>query len=228
MKGLIFTYLLTYGGAALSLYNPFVGLLVYVAFAILKPESLWFWMAGDMPSNSSRIVAIALLAGWLLRGTGNWRLGKAWKVVVALAGYTIWCVLSTMHAYNEEFGWGYVEELLKIVLPFLVGITTIDSPRKLRQLVWVIILSQGYVALELNLSYVLDRFNRVAEVGFGGMDNNSVGVAMNTGIGLAGFMALSASRWWMKGLAIAAAGSMAHVVLLSFSRGGMLGLVTTG
>src|SRR5262245_10549367 len=98
MKGLIFTYILTYGGAALSLYNPFIGLLVYVAFSILKPESLWFWIARDMPSNSSRIVAVALLVGWLAKGTGSWRLGAAWKVVVALGAYTIWCILSTMQS----------------------------------------------------------------------------------------------------------------------------------
>ena len=67
MKGLIFTYLLTYGGAAASLFNPFIGLLVYVAFAILRPESLWHWSVPE--GNYSRIVAIALLIGWARRGS---------------------------------------------------------------------------------------------------------------------------------------------------------------
>ena len=40
MKGLIFTYLLTYGGAAVSLFRPFTGLLIYVCFAIIKPDAL--------------------------------------------------------------------------------------------------------------------------------------------------------------------------------------------
>ena len=42
MKGLIFTYAMTYGGALASLFDPFVGLLIYVCFAIVKPESMWF------------------------------------------------------------------------------------------------------------------------------------------------------------------------------------------
>jgi len=42
MKGLIFTYCLTYGGALVSFLDPFTGLLVYICFAILKPDYLWF------------------------------------------------------------------------------------------------------------------------------------------------------------------------------------------
>ena len=33
-KGLIFTYVVTYGGALVSLYKPYVGLLIYVCFAL--------------------------------------------------------------------------------------------------------------------------------------------------------------------------------------------------
>ena len=43
MKGLLFTYLLTYGGAVVSLFRPFHGLLIYICFAIIKPEALWYW-----------------------------------------------------------------------------------------------------------------------------------------------------------------------------------------
>ena len=69
MKGLIFTYVLTYGGALLAVFNPYVGLLIYVCFAIIKPEAMWHW---NVPiGNYSRIVAIGLLLGWLLNGMGN-------------------------------------------------------------------------------------------------------------------------------------------------------------
>ena len=41
------------------------------------------------------------------------------------------------------------EETAKIVLPFVVGITIIDSFDKLKALAWVIMLSQGYVAYRI-------------------------------------------------------------------------------
>jgi probable O-glycosylation ligase (exosortase A-associated) len=224
MKGLVFTYLLTYGGGLVAVFHPFVGLLIYICFAILRPESLWHWAVP--PGNYSRIVAIALLAGWALKGFGKWQLGRATGVLLALLAYAAWSVVSALQAGDQTLAWGYVEELAKIVLPFLVGMTTIDSISKLKQLAWVIVLSQGYVAYEMNLAY-LGGFNLIAETGFGGMDNNCVAITLVTCIGLAFFLGLSAERWWQKGVALLCALFMVHGVFLSFSRGGMLALIIT-
>jgi O-antigen ligase len=148
-------------------------------------------------------------------------------VVFALLGFWSWGMVSAAAAPNQMVAWVFVEELTKIMLPFLVGITTINSVRQLKQLAWVILLSQGYVAYELNMSY-LGGFNRVVEIGFGGMDNNCVAIAMNSCIGLAFFLGVYAERWWQKAVALGMALLMAHVILFSFSRGGMLGLIITG
>src|SRR5438552_14025074 len=69
--GLALTYLLTFGGAVVGLFNPFLGLLIYIGFAILKPESLWYWSVPE--ANYSRIVASSLLVGWLMQQFGRWR-----------------------------------------------------------------------------------------------------------------------------------------------------------
>src|SRR5262245_64403942 len=87
MKGLVFTYVLTYGGALLSFFDPYIGLLVYVCFSIIRPEFMWHWAVPE--GNYSRIVAIALLLGWILRGMGNWQFGKARAIVVALAAFWV-------------------------------------------------------------------------------------------------------------------------------------------
>ena len=63
MKGLIFTYAMTYGGALVALFNPFYGLLVYVCFAIIRPDYMWYWSIPQ--GNYSRTVALGLLAGWV-------------------------------------------------------------------------------------------------------------------------------------------------------------------
>jgi probable O-glycosylation ligase (exosortase A-associated) len=224
-KGLIFTYALTYGGAVISLFRPFYGLLIYISFSILRPESLWHWSVPK--GNYSRIVAISLLLGWALKSFGDWQLKRGWGVVLALLGFWGWSVVSAAAAPVPEVAWHFVEEMAKIVLPFLVGITTITSIAQLKQLTWVILLSQGYVALELNLAY-LSGFNMVQEIGFGGMDNNCVGIAMNACIGLAFFLGLSTPRWYLKGVALLSALLMAHVILFTFSRGGMFGLIVNG
>jgi O-antigen ligase len=87
------------------------------------------------------------------------------------------------------------------------------------------VLAQGYVSLELNRAYYFDGFNQVQMLGFGGMDNNSMGVGLVSTIGPALALAVSAKKWWSKAIAFAATGFILHATLLTFSRGAMLGLV---
>ncbi|MBN2021541.1 MAG: O-antigen ligase family protein [Pirellulales bacterium] len=225
MKGLIFTYVMTYGGAVVALVNPFIGLLIYISFAIIKPESLWHWAVPR--GNYSRILAIAFLIGWALQGFGNWNFGRARPVVWALLGYWGWMVLSAAAAPEQTLAWAFVESQSKILLPVLVGMTLVDSVAKLKQIAWAIMLSQGLVALEMNLAYLAGR-NRVVETGFGGMDNNCVSIAMVTGCGLAFFLGLGQTVWWKRWGSFAAAGLMAHIPMISMSRGGMLALCVLG
>ena len=226
MYGLIFTYSLAYGGAFVSLFRPFLGLLIYISFAILKPDALWPWAVPR--GNYSLIVAIGMLVGWVLHGFGSRQLGKSRAIIIAFTGFMIWSVCSAVQAPDQERAWEFVDGMFKIFLPLLVGITEIDSVRKLKQLAWVIALSQGYLAYEINLSYFAGN-NVVHEYGFAGQtDNNGVALAMHTCVPLAFILGLQCRAWWAKALAFGVATLMAHVVLLSFSREGMLGLLAAG
>jgi len=227
MKGLLFTYALTYGGVFASLLDPFHGLLIYIAFAILRPEALWPW---SVPSggNYSRIVAFGLLGGWCLSGFGKWQFGRAGIIVTAFVCYVAWAALGANFAVaNSGAAWLQVEEYGKILLPFLVGITTIRSLRQLKQLAWVIVLCHGYLAYEFNREYYTDWYFNPREWTFASMDNNGIAITMVTALGLAGFMGVYAPRWWQKLLLLGSAGFMVHVVLFSMSRGGMVALIVT-
>jgi putative inorganic carbon (HCO3(-)) transporter len=225
MKGLLFTYLMTYGGSVVALFNPYVGVLIYVCFAILKPEALWAWSVSE--GYYSKIIAISLLVGWILHGLGNWGLGRARAVVLSLIAYWLWSAVSASQAMDQSVAWNFVVETAKIVIPFVVGITTIDSTLKLKQLAWVIVLSQGFVAFEMNLSYY-EGFNRVREIGFAGMEEGSISIGMVTCAGLALFLGLDAKPLWQKGLGLGLTLLLSHVPMLSMSRGGMLGLLVMG
>jgi putative inorganic carbon (hco3(-)) transporter len=225
MKGLLFTYALTFGGSAVALFNPFIGLLIYIAFAILKPEALWSWSVE--PGNYSRIIALALLVGWALHGFGDWNFGRSRAVVYSLLGFMLWMVASAMFAGDQATAWTDVEAKFKIVLPCMVGFTVIKSIAQLKQLAWVIMACQAFIAYEANMAY-LQGNNWIHEYGFGGMDNNCVAIAMVCGAGLAFFLGLAEQVWWRRWAAFVGAGLMAHTIMLAESRGGMLGLLVTG
>jgi len=225
MLGLIFTYGLTYGGALVALFNPFVGFLIFVAFSSIWPTGMWHWSVPQ--GNYSEVVAIAMLIGWVFQGFGQWNFGRARVIVWSLVGFWLWSIVSSMGALDQDLGWEFVVDKGKIVLPFLVAMTLIDSREKLKQLAWVLVLSLGFVAFQLNLSY-FEGFNKVYHLGFGGMDNNGVACTMAAGVGIAFFLGVSEGRWWLRGVAWLASLLMAHTVLLAFSRGGMLALVVVG
>jgi probable O-glycosylation ligase (exosortase A-associated) len=222
MLGLVFTYVMTYGGAIASIINPLIGVLVYISFAILRPEELWRWSVP--PGNYSLIIGIALLAGWVLKGFGRWDLGRGKTIIQILFLYYGWIILSAVQAPSQAIAWEFVEHYAKIILPILVGITTITTVRQLKVLAWIILLSQAFPAYELNMSYFAG-YNRLAEEGAGGVDNNGYAISLNSCIGLGCFLTWHSERWWQKAVAATCAAFMVHAVLLSFSRGGMIGLI---
>jgi probable O-glycosylation ligase (exosortase A-associated) len=225
MLGLIFTYLLTYGGALAALGYPFIGVLAYACLGILKPDYVWFW-AVPM-SNYSEVVALALLASWTFRGFGSWKFGAATPVVVFLLCYLSWMGLTAFFARYSWIAWMDTDIIAKIILIYIVGLTLIDGQEKLKQLSWTIVLTQAYTAFELNISYFRG-YNKLWEEGFAYMDNNTYAISLVTCIPLAFFLGLSSKSWPVRLTAFAAAGLMTHAVFFSFSRGGILGLVVAG
>lgn len=226
MMGQIFVYGLTFGGAGVALVRPYYGLLIYILFAVLRPDHLWHWVS--LPSNSSRIVALATLIGWALTGFGSLRFGRAKACALLFVGFWLWALASTLLvAQNQERAFWYLETIAKILLPFLVGTTIITRMRQVRVLAWTIVGGLSYVAFELNLQYY-GGYNRLRDIGFGSMDNNSFAIALDCVIGLALMLGLTSRYLWQKGIALLAAVIMMNAVFFSDSRGGMLGLMFTG
>ena len=220
MKALLITYLLTYGGAFTSIFKPYYGFLIYVCFSIVKPAAMWPW---SVPAaNYSRIIGIALLAGWVLRGCGNWNFGRAKIPLLLLSSFVIWMGLSTYFSPPPIRGWGEVQNYTKILLPFLAGLTLINHREDLRKLAWVIALSTGYVAYEYNMHY----FSGGNFDYFRALDGNSLSIMLLAGCGMAFFSGLLLQRGWRRWLLLLFSALIAHVPMASMSRGGMLGLVT--
>ncbi|MCA9132222.1 MAG: O-antigen ligase family protein [Planctomycetales bacterium] len=233
--GALFVYGLTYGGALLALIRPFYGLLAYICLAVLRPDYLWAW---SLPANEnfSRTVGIALIIGWLLqhlvRWSQNhenpWDLGPAKSIVLLLAGYWLWMLVSALFADNQDVAWSYVSLHSKILLPVLAGMTLVTTAQQVRQLAWTLVACLGYLAYEAHGMYYGGRLIEFRDLGMLGMDNNSICIAMATGVGLAIFLGLSEPHLWQQLTAFLLATLMLHVPMFGLSRGGMLGAAVVG
>jgi len=222
VKGLIFTWLLTALGVSTSCINPYNGFLVYVALAILRPDSLWSSHIAE--GRFSFYVAAAMLLNWLVRCCGNWNLGPSRRITLLFVGYWLWSVFLSFRAESPPHAWYFVEQQAKILLPFLVGITTVRTATDLRRLAWVIVVCQGYVAFELNRWY-FSGFNYLWEIGFAGLDNNSMAIGLVTALGVAFFLFFYETSYMRRFMIAACAAFIGHAILFSFSRGAMLATV---
>jgi O-antigen ligase len=224
MSGLLLSYLVVMLGAVVSLRKPVIGLYTYVGLSLLRPEALWGW-AGDM-NGMSDLVGYPLLVGWAFQGFGSWSFGRARSIVTCLILYTILSLASTAQAINPEIAFGSVIEFSKTLLPFLVGVTMIKTEKEARTLLWIIVASQMYVCYEMNQAYLMQNYNRAFVEGFGGMDNNSFGISLVTTIGASLGLFLSAKTKKAKLVGAVATLLIMHTILLTFSRGSFVGLLS--
>jgi O-antigen ligase len=198
---------------------------VYWILDIVRPQFMFGWAGAQ--GAFSQIVALATIAGWAVKGFGTWRFGRGRPIVVLMIGYFVWSGLSALAASNGSVALGFMTEQSKRVLMFIIAVTLVDSPSRVKTLIWVVAGSAGYLAFEMNLRY-FGGFNEIQLLGYGGMDNNSMALAMVTCLAPAVFVGLYAKPLWQKALAFGAAAFIGHAILLTFSRGGMLGLLVSG
>lgn len=225
MKGLLFTYLVTAFGVVGGLANPVIGLFTYVLFATLRPQFVWGF-AGDF-GGISQYVAIAMFIGWARTNFGQYGLRRVMYITAPLAVFGLWVFVSAQTATNTTVANAWAIEFLKILAPFLVGVTTLNTTKQARLLLWVLVASHAYVSLNFNQGYFLTGFNEVGELGFGGADNNSYAVSLVTALGPAIGLALSARSALEKAVAGLSIVLILHTILLTYSRGGMTGLIVS-
>jgi len=223
--GWLFTNLLAVSAVGYGWMNPFYGLMAFYAFSILRPTQLWFWYSWPV-SRYSFYIAISVLTGWGMKSFGNWsglrgaKLPVAGMLIYLFSGLFTWQVT----AIYPPRAWQYLYPQITIGVMMLVTVSTVRSEKQIQIFASVILATLGYLAWAFNSQYFFDGWNRVYWNGFGGIDNNGVGMIMVVGIAPAFFIAVLHKRIWVKGLCFAAAFLQMHVIMFSFSRGAQLGL----
>ncbi len=223
--GLIFTYGVCALGVLAGWYNPFIGLLAYYIIAVLRPKDLWFWSMATDDTRFAMYIAVSTIVGWAISGLGKASgLRRAW---VPMGGLLLFglsgLILTYTVAASRERAMHWFDPVMKTIFMAVVTLTLVRDPARIKTLAWVVFLALAYLAVVFNEQY-LSGWNRILTHGFGGVDNNGVALIMVIGVPLGFFLAVVDPRWWVKALCVVSMGALIHVVLFSFSRGGMLGL----
>ena len=226
--GWLFTNTLFLTGVVGGVLSPFVGLMAFYTFSILRPTFLWFWV--DYPTRRySFYLGLTLLTGWVLSGFGDWgRLhgfwfkASLWGLILYLAAGAF---AAAVFAVSPSWAWETWILQFKILLIIILTVSIVREDKQIRIFGWIVTVILGYLSWVFNSQYYFERWNRILLYGFGSVDNNGAAMIMVLGVPLTLYMAMYDRRLWVKLLCLGAALSLMHVVYISFSRGAMLGLV---
>ncbi|MDO4584790.1 MAG: O-antigen ligase family protein [Planctomycetia bacterium] len=231
MKGYIFVHLLTFLGMSLSLFYPFVGIIIYILFGVMHPHALWYYSIPPTLFGSqfgySEVIAYPTIVGWMMNHCGNWDFGKGLLPLGLIFLYVVWITISLAATHWTPAGEVIILMNIRLLLAMLIVITLCNTTRQMKWVLWALIFGSGFVAYELNISY-WQGFDRLQLLGYAGMDNNFFAVTMVVGASLAFFEGMNQKNPVLKAIAFFLALLQIHVVLFSMSRGGMLGLCVVG
>ena len=241
MKQLVLMVLVTglgIGGSVLT--GPFVGVLVYYFYAVLRPQFVWEWSLRNYDLHTfawSFYVAVTAMVVTAATATGILRYPASGpapgypkpRFVAAhylLWAFAVWVTLSTLFARHPDVAQRYYMELVKLFVMFTVAAFAVQRVRQLWWLLITVTLADIYVAYEVNFHYFSTGYMFLAKQGFGGLDNN--GAALMFAMMVPGcYFLWEATAGRFRWAFLAGIAFLGHAVLLSFSRGAMLSLAVT-
>lgn len=211
-----------------ALSKPYVGLIGYFGWTILKPEYLWGW-ALPQDLGLQKYIAIATLLGWVLKGfPGNSLRGGPLYSCFGLVIYLLLSWISSFQSRDPIQTAFFMSVIWKIVLMAILAARILDTPNKVITMMWVAVLAQGFNAYEINMQYFRDGYSWARLNGWGFSDNNTYTIATIPIMAFSASLALFASRTWQKFLAAAILILQLNQIFLLESRGGMLGCIALG
>lgn len=218
-KGLSLKYIFAGSCALIALMwtpiRPFIGIIVYCLLVYLCP------MGGF---GFSRTVTLATLFGWLIWAIKN----KKYRFVKDRQNYLIlglWIMMlfSGISVSNKTFYWESMENISKVFFFYFAAINLIDSKRNLNCFIWTILFIFGFLSLDVGASYLLRGISHLG--GAGSTDNNLFALLLVMTIPFAFYFLFVEESPIKKGILALLFLSMILAVILTFSRGGFLGLV---
>lgn len=219
-------------GIAAALFNRVAALLVYLWFALFRPQD-WLWI--DVTSlRLSLLLGVLLLVPSLFTGILP---NVSHPLSVGSILFLACSLISQMSAIAPSIGWPWIDFMVRLLLVSLLLVTLASTPKRFVAILGVIACSLGFHASKAGLVWVVGSGVRFAD-GLAGafVDNNGyalgtvmimpllVATAQNVHLLFEGQWP-AAERWARRAIFLMA-GLCTFTVIGTYSRGGFLSLST--
>jgi probable O-glycosylation ligase (exosortase A-associated) len=213
---------ITVACSLIALWNPGFGLLSYVLYAVLSPQS-YTWAVKDSIALS-KLLAISTIVGYMFSAQKNKLPAQRESILLLI----LWAIfgLSTLSAIYPEDAIGEFIVISKILLMALLSTVLINSEHRIHILLKVIALGVGVLAVKAGL-FVLMTGARSAVFGPDNTyltANNTLGMAVAMNVPLLFYLSKMESRGWLRWIMRGMLVLSYPAVVGTFARGDWLGL----
>lgn len=140
----LFVAAVVFGVLPFVLARPHIGLYLYSWISYMNPHRLAWGFAYDFPW--AYITAVATLVGVLIsKEPKRMPWSREMTVLVLLLS---WMLVTTIFAFYPQLAWPQFEKVAKIQLMIFLTPLVINTPQRLRGLVWVIVLSLAFYGIK--------------------------------------------------------------------------------
>jgi probable O-glycosylation ligase (exosortase A-associated) len=218
------------GSVPICFFKPYFGILLWVWVAYFNPHRFTWGFAYSFPLAT--VIAIPTLLGIVFTRKVN-RHPWVLQTVLLLAFWAwicfTWVVATHVPIFADHIEEGKLQliEVSKVLLMTFVVIFLVDSRKKLEGLFLVTALSFGILALKGALFGIRTsgEFRVWGPPGSFIADNNDFGLALNMTLPMMFFLARETTNRWLRLLLWASFFASVLAVILTYSRGALLGLV---
>jgi putative inorganic carbon (HCO3(-)) transporter len=216
-------------GIAGSFYSRFAALLLYVWFALFRPQE-WVWF--DITALRLSLVIGALLVVPCLL-TGVWP-AVTHPISIGMMLFLATALLSQLNSLHPDIGWFWLDFLARLILVSMLSISIVSTHKRFAQLIAVISLSIAFQSAIAGLSSLSAGGVRYAEGQAGAfVDNNgyALAIAMILPLLVATFQNAPLYLPFSKAvrtIAIVAVPFSAYTIISVFSRAGFLAMLAGG
>lgn len=223
MRDLVLT-LIVFGSIPFIFKRPYIGILMWAWLSYMNPHRLAYGFAYYMPF--AQIIALALFAAILFNRKQMQKLPMDGTMCVWLF-FLFWMTLTTIFAIYQDSAFTYYSRVFKIQLLTFLTMMLFTDLVKIKQLIWVIILSIGFYSIKGGLFTILTggSFRVWGPNGSFIEENNSLALATLMIIPLMYYLFSTEKNKWVKyALAASIIFSLASAVG-SQSRGALLAII---
>jgi probable O-glycosylation ligase (exosortase A-associated) len=213
----------------ICLFNPYFGVLMWSWIAYFNPHRFAWGIAYNFPVATA--IAVPTLVGTIFVRKMNRRfLTREMGMLLLL---WIWFAYTVFHATQEPLFYDHIREaqnqlatVSKVLLMTVLTVLLVTSVRKLKYLLLVTSLSFGILGIKGALFGLRTggEFSVYGPPDSFVADNNDLALALNISLPMLFYLARREETRWLRNILWAAFFCSVLSVLLTYSRGGLLGL----